>query len=701
MKKFRIKMPVFFILFLSLAISRGWAVESMAVFGSRDKGVDSELAGNMFSAIEFEVMKSGRFKVIGVEKAMRAWKNADTEFDIDCRNPICMIVMAKTLEVKKLLLPALTSEGNKIKLDLKVFEEVSGKLSFEKGIYLSKQGWRSELNSFIADNIANIPRVGKAVSVEKDILRLDIGSSQGLSVDREFKVFRFKDFYSGKRYLFKDEIEVGNIKITKVDNNTSTAELISSTRDCKKGDVLFLTGPFLAKVVKKALEVKEPVVFSGAEVVIVRKPLPKKEIKTVKKKAVSPPEESKKQVKKSKKQVKRKLQIYDVGSKKVISDKEAEKQFGITIVRGENPTDILNILSKPKGATIFLDENKMGFTPKMISGITPGKHRLRLKLEGYEELNRDLEMKSAEPMELNISLVPFQARLEVRSIPMGCTLLLDGKPKKMVEGGIMVNPGKHKLELRKDGYLSKTKVVEVSRGKKISILLELKRKGDGPSGMVFIPAGTFLMGSSDKNSNESPRRNVFVDAFYIDRQEVTNAEYRKFLKKTGRLAPDFLDDPDMGKSNHPVVGVNWEDAAAYAKWVGKRLPTEAEWEKAARGVKGIIYPWGNTFDAKKTNASGKKDGYFYTAPVNKFKGGISPYGVLNMSGNVWEWCADFYQDDYYTTAPKKNPKGPSTGALRVIRGGSWDNGPSQHRTSNRSAADTYTARYDLGFRCAR
>jgi iron(II)-dependent oxidoreductase len=209
------------------------------------------------------------------------------------------------------------------------------------------------------------------------------------------------------------------------------------------------------------------------------------------------------------------------------------------------------------------------------------------------------------------------------------------------------------------------------------------------------------MGSSDRDMDERPRRGVFLDAFFIDRYEVTNRDYRKFVEATGRFTPDFIDDPDLGKPDRPVVGVGFSDAAAYAEWVGKRLPTEAEWEKAARGDDGRIYPWGNEFEGGKANNIGDGDGYSYTAPVDGFQAGRSPYGAVNMSGNVWEWCADFYQDNYYAAAPAKNPKGPQNGVLRVIRGGSWDKDQKQLITTNRSAADPETRRYDLGFRCAR
>lgn len=208
--------------------------------------------------------------------------------------------------------------------------------------------------------------------------------------------------------------------------------------------------------------------------------------------------------------------------------------------------------------------------------------------------------------------------------------------------------------------------------------------------MVFVPAGEFIMGTSEKELeqylllfpyrrpsrfyDEQPQRIVYLDAFYIDKYEVTNEQYGKFLKETGRTPPPFWNDKLYNQPNQPVVGVSWEDAKAYAEWAGKRLPTEAEWEKAARGTDGRIWPWGNEWDPTKLNANdvGTVDGYVYSAPVGSYPQGVSPYGVYDMAGNAWEWVADWYDKDYYKYGPKINPKGPPTGENHVARGGSWD-----------------------------
>lgn len=187
--------------------------------------------------------------------------------------------------------------------------------------------------------------------------------------------------------------------------------------------------------------------------------------------------------------------------------------------------------------------------------------------------------------------------------------------------------------------------------------------------MVYVPAGKFLMGSKagEGSPNESPQHSVYLDGYRIYKTPVTVAQYRKFCEATSRKMPT----PHHGaQDDHPIVNVSWDDACAYAKWVGAALPTEAQWEKAARGPEGRIYPWGNFVDSVKR----RKDDLNMeeqTKPVTAHPECSSPYGVLDMTGNVWQWCADWYGADYYRNSPTSNPTGPSTGISRVLRGGRW------------------------------
>jgi formylglycine-generating enzyme required for sulfatase activity len=230
--------------------------------------------------------------------------------------------------------------------------------------------------------------------------------------------------------------------------------------------------------------------------------------------------------------------------------------------------------------------------------------------------------------------------------------------------------------------------------------------------MVRIPAGEFTMGreSDDASPDESPVRTVSLDEFYIDRNEVTNAQYKAFADAVGRLYPNnpnWDNDYFLGKPDHPVVNLTYEQANAYCTWAAKRLPTEAEWEKAARGADARLYPWGNEWDENRANLWGDDNGpdrFRRTAPVGTFPEGASPYGVLDMAGNVWEWCVDWFDKDYYSRAPKRNPPGPEeVSKWRVVRGGSFSSPrrPSGDvTTSNRSKNNPNQQIHHLGCRCA-
>ncbi len=200
-------------------------------------------------------------------------------------------------------------------------------------------------------------------------------------------------------------------------------------------------------------------------------------------------------------------------------------------------------------------------------------------------------------------------------------------------------------------------------------------------GMVSIPAGIFRMGSENGEDDEKPLHEVTIDAFYMDKTEVTVAQYDKFVKATGHRKPPKWTE-QLQQLRHPVVYVSWEDAVVYATWARKRLPTEAEWEYAARGGNTGFggkpknkYPWGNDPSHNKANYYGAegKDQWNGTSPVRSFD--PNEYGLYDMAGNVWEWCKDWYASDYYKNSPGKNPKGAATGTQRVLRGGSWGNNP--------------------------
>ena len=229
---------------------------------------------------------------------------------------------------------------------------------------------------------------------------------------------------------------------------------------------------------------------------------------------------------------------------------------------------------------------------------------------------------------------------------------------------------------------------------------------------VFVPAGEFPMGSetSDPNADddEKPRHPVYLYAFWIDRAEATNGQYAACvaagacsppLQTNSRSRASYYGNPIY--EDYPVIYVSWSQATAYCAWAGKRLPTEAEWEKSARGTDGRIYPWGNFSPASTLlNYNGNVGD---TTEVGSYPAGASPYGAQDMAGNVWEWVADWYGSGYYAISPYVNPTGPNSGDYRVLRGGAWDSHARLPRSANRRwyPPSSNTAFDFLGFRCVR
>lgn len=220
------------------------------------------------------------------------------------------------------------------------------------------------------------------------------------------------------------------------------------------------------------------------------------------------------------------------------------------------------------------------------------------------------------------------------------------------------------------------------------------RQTDGMT-LVYVPAGSFTMGSDNWLNNENPRHSVTLNAFWLDRTEVTNAQYNRCVKAGKCQASAYTNDSQLDGADYPVVGVSWQDAVNYCQWVGGRLPTEAEWEYAARGPENRVYPWGNEFDPAKANT----DRFEFTAPVGSYPTGASWVGAQDMAGNVYEWVGDWYDSTYYAISPAENPPGPDTGTLRVLRGGSWtDNNPHVRATYRNFEVPGHRST-DFGFRC--
>ncbi len=225
--------------------------------------------------------------------------------------------------------------------------------------------------------------------------------------------------------------------------------------------------------------------------------------------------------------------------------------------------------------------------------------------------------------------------------------------------------------------------------------------------LIIIPGGTFIMGTNSGGEDEWPEHEVYLDDYWIDKTEVTNSMYYLCMESgiceaplsDGFTAPeDHYKNPQTAE--FPVVYVTWYNAQAYCEWVGRRLPTEAEWEKAARGTDARIYPWGNQDPTPELLNFDQNN--FGLMPVGSFPLGASPYGVMDLAGNAWEWVADWYDENYYSVSPNVNPTGPSNGPDgRALRGGAFFQSDPEVRTTNRhSTTPDYNRSVDIGFRCA-
>jgi formylglycine-generating enzyme required for sulfatase activity len=319
----------------------------------------------------------------------------------------------------------------------------------------------------------------------------------------------------------------------------------------------------------------------------------------------------------------------------------------------------LSVTSDPPGATVYVDGDRVGQTPlldwsKDLGAKDETTVKVAIVLDGYDTVRFDavaLKIRQVQPLSATLK----------RALPVST-------PGRNSGGGRAPDLTKYGMEL------------------------------------VEIGAGEFTMGSNDYD-DEKPVHKVNLEAYYIGKTPVTVKQYFAFCEATGHAKPL---EPSWGwKDDHPVVKVSWTDAVAYCEWLSKEtgytvtLPTEAQWEKAARGVDGRTYPWGNDWDGSKCANNVAPNHLDSTMPVGSYASGASIYGVLDMAGNVWQWCSDWYDEGYYkTTAAGHNPPGPSSGQYRVLRGGSWgDLDAGDFRCAFRSRGTPDVWNNFSGFRC--
>ena len=452
-------------------------------------------------------------------------------------------------------------------------------------------------------------------------------------------------------------------------------------------------------------------------------------------------------------------------------EKEAAKSgtAGIVVQRTVK-TGVLKVESTPAGAEVFIDGRNMGSTPLRLENLKPTKLTVKLVKQGFLELRREAEVFAEEQTTLSLNLVAERqkGRLTVRTVPEGGTVRILNIKEKYYPG-IELDQGSYHLEVSLSGYETKRQWLDLGLGetRDISVTLEVRQAApaagtaftDQTTGIEFaaVKGGCFMMGQSKKDktiliqavgdqnyqkyySDELPRHEVCVDSFSIGRYEVSVGQWRKFVEATGyKTEAEKNSGGDKGcwavknekwgyqsgyywnntgfeqSENYPVACVSYNDVNRFIRWLQKasgrnyRLPTEAEWEYAARGGTASVRFWGNAMGEKtcdyanvvdQGNGWGSaipcNDGYKWGAPVGSYK--PNDYGLHDMLGNVWEWTGDWYSPRYYRSSPKENPKGASKGQVRVTRGGSWGNNPMTIRAAGRGASKPGYRRSDLGFR---
>ncbi len=347
----------------------------------------------------------------------------------------------------------------------------------------------------------------------------------------------------------------------------------------------------------------------------------------------------------------------------------------------------VTIESTPAGAEVILDgEQTLGKTPLARVPLRIGPHKLDIRLENYYPESQEITVEEDFQYSFNYPLKPREGKLTVFSQPTNAELYLNNvlQPQK-TPAILTLSPGTYLVSVHSRGYVQKEEKINLGPNQEVSVTLKMD-PGSVPPGMVLIPAGEFWMGADGVSPDESPRRKIYVEAFYIDKTEVTNAQFKAVFPN--HTYP-------KGQDDFPVTGVSWEEATSYASKVGKRLPTEAEWEKAARGEDGREWPWGNEFNKALCNT--QESNLDQVTKVGQYLGGVSPYGCFDMAGNVYEWTADWYE-----AYPGNKLVTKDYGQIyRVLRGGSYMTSRFHARCARRHFDRMDAKRADYGFRCAK
>ncbi|MGC8737098.1 MAG: SUMF1/EgtB/PvdO family nonheme iron enzyme [Candidatus Hydrogenedens sp.] len=346
----------------------------------------------------------------------------------------------------------------------------------------------------------------------------------------------------------------------------------------------------------------------------------------------------------------------------------------------------INFETEPSGAEVYLDGVKIGNTPIFRYPVEIGHKTYKLQLADYYPVEGDLEVREDFHYPIKYILKPMEGTINILSRPTGGTVRINNVPQSQKTPlQLQLAPGEYLITISADGFIEEHSKVVIQPNKEQTITLVLK-EGETPPGMVLVPAGEFIFGENERSPDEAPRKKVFVPAFYIDKYEVTNEEFKKVF-------PEYTFP--KGQERYPVTGVSWDQAVSYATRVGKRLPTEIEWEKAARGEDGREYPWGNEFSLDLCNT--KEKNLDMPVPIGSYIGGVSPYGCFDMAGNAYEWVSDWYQR-YEGNQYIRKEYGQ---IYRVLRGGSFMTEKFDARCARRHFDRMDSNRSDYGFRCVK
>jgi len=376
-----------------------------------------------------------------------------------------------------------------------------------------------------------------------------------------------------------------------------------------------------------------------------------------------------------------KMDRYRRAIKPITVTEEGEQEFTIDM---EPIMGTLSVQTTPPGAKVILDGKEIGVTPLVKYALQVGDYSYQVNHPDYYPEEKSFTVEDNFNMEFDHQLRPIEAELSVNSRPSSATIWLNNiQQASKTPSKFALKPGRYLVSVYIEGHLQADQLVELKANEPQTVQLDLT-PGAVPQGMLLVPGGEFIMGTDNNAPDERPARKINLKSFYIDRFEVTNQAFKAVFPSHKFPA---------GEDNLPALGISWTEAGRYCESVGKRLPTEAEWEKAARGTEGQEYPWGAVFETSMANTV--EAGIGKATRVGSYYASASPYNCMDMSGNAYEWIADWYE-----AYPGNTDVTKEYGQIfRVLRGGSFVSDKFEARCAARHFDRVDSKRRDYGCRC--